>query len=86
VAVDLLIFNIVGGTRSWYGPVLGAVLLTALPEILRGTGITAGPIRMAVNGLILLVVILFLPNGLVSIFRRSGSEPPEPAVAASEEG
>lgn len=86
VAVDLLIFNIVGGTRSWYGPVLGAVLLTALPEILRGTGITAGPIRMAVNGLILLVVILFLPNGLVSIFRRSGNKRKESAVAISEEG
>lgn len=85
VAVDLLIFNIVGGTRSWYGPVLGAVLLTALPEILRGTGITAGPIRMAVNGLILLLVILFLPNGLVSIFRRTGSNPKESAAAISEE-
>jgi branched-chain amino acid transport system permease protein len=85
VAVDLLIFNIVGGTRAWYGPVLGAVLLTALPEILRGTGITAGPIRMAVNGLILLLVILFLPNGLVSIFRRSGNKPHESVVALSEE-
>ncbi len=72
VAVNLLIYNIVGGIRVWYGPVLGAVLLTSLPEILRGIGVTAGPIRMAVNGLILLLVILFLPNGLVSIFERSG--------------
>ncbi len=70
VAVDLLIYNIVGGIRVWYGPVLGAMLLTSLPEILRGIGVTAGPIRMAVNGLILLLVILFLPNGLVSIFER----------------
>lgn len=72
VAVNLLIYNIVGGIRVWYGPVLGAVLLTSLPEILRGIGVTAGPIRMAVNGLILLLVILFLPNGLVSIFDRRG--------------
>lgn len=72
VAVDLLIYNIVGGIRVWYGPVLGAALLTALPEILRGTGVTAGPIRMAINGLILLLVILFLPNGLASIFMRIG--------------
>ena len=36
VAVNLLIYNIVGGIRVWYGPVLGAVLLTSLPEILRG--------------------------------------------------
>jgi branched-chain amino acid transport system permease protein len=85
VAVDLLIFNIVGGTRNWYGPILGAVLLTALPEILRGTGITAGPIRMAVNGLILLLVILFLPNGLASIFKRRGRRDQHSAVATSGE-
>jgi branched-chain amino acid transport system permease protein len=70
VAVDLLIYNIVGGTRIWYGPVMGAALLTALPEILRGIGVAAGPIRMGVNGLILLLVILFLPNGLASLLIR----------------
>ena len=32
--------------------------------------VTAGPIRMGVNGLILLLVILFLPNGLASLFSR----------------
>jgi branched-chain amino acid transport system permease protein len=69
MAVDLLVFNIVGGTRRWYGPLLGAVLLTALPEVLRGAGVTAGPLRMFVNGLILLLVILFLPNGLISLFQ-----------------
>src|SRR5512137_260681 len=70
IAVDLLIYNIVGGTRAWYGPILGATLLTALPEILRATGVTAGPIRLGVNGLILLLVMLFLPNGLASLFTR----------------
>jgi branched-chain amino acid transport system permease protein len=70
IAVDLLIYNIVGGTRAWYGPLMGAALLTALPEILRGIGVAAGPIRLGVNGLILLLVILFLPNGLASLILR----------------
>jgi branched-chain amino acid transport system permease protein len=74
IAVDLLIYNIVGGTRVWYGPIMGAALITALPEILRGVGVSAGPIRMASNGLILLLVILFLPNGLASIFTRMSSK------------
>ena len=69
-AVNLLIFNIVGGTRAWYGPLLGAALLTALPEVLRALGVTAGPIRLFVNGLILLLVILFLPKGLMALFQR----------------
>jgi branched-chain amino acid transport system permease protein len=81
IAVDLLIYNIVGGTRTWYGPILGAALITALPEILRGVGVTAGPIRMAVNGLILLLVILFLPNGLASLFTRFRPVAAQPGVA-----
>lgn len=69
-AVQLLIFNVIGGTRSVFGPILGAVILTALPEILRGFGVTAGPLRFGVNGAILLIVILYLPNGLSSLFQR----------------
>lgn len=72
-AVQLLIYNIVGGTRTWVGPILGAILLTALPEVLRGAGVTAGPVRMAVNGVILLIVILYLPNGLVSLLRSKNA-------------
>ncbi len=72
-AVNLLIYNIVGGTQYWVGPLLGAALLTSLPEVLRGIGVTAGPIRMCVNGVILLLVILYLPNGLVSLFGRTSA-------------
>lgn len=72
-AVNLLIYNIVGGTQYWVGPLLGAALLTSLPEVLRGIGVTAGPIRMCVNGVILLLVILYLPNGLVSLFGRASA-------------
>jgi branched-chain amino acid transport system permease protein len=75
IAVDLLIYNIVGGSRVWFGPILGAALITSLPEILRGVGVAAGPVRLGVNGLILLLVILFLPNGLASFFSRRRSAP-----------
>jgi branched-chain amino acid transport system permease protein len=71
-AVQLLIFNIVGGTQSVYGPILGAFILTALPEVLRGAGVTAGSLRLGVNGVILLLVILYLPNGLIFFFNRKG--------------
>ncbi len=80
IAVDLLTYNIVGGIGVWYGPLLGAATLTALPEVLRGVGVTAGPIRLGINGLILLLVILFLPNGLASLF--SGKRPAAVKAAA----
>jgi branched-chain amino acid transport system permease protein len=72
--VDMLVFAVVGGTVAFYGPVLGAAFLTVLPELLRAVapllGIEPGPLRALVNGVVLLVVILFLPNGLVSLPAR----------------
>ncbi len=67
-AVDILTYAVVGGTIHFLGPVLGASLLTLLPELLRYVGLPAGWQRQFVNGVILLLVILFLPNGLVSLF------------------
>lgn len=69
--VDMLVFAVVGGTIRFWGPILGAAFLTLLPELLREVaplvGIEPGPLRLMVNGLILLAVILFLPNGLASL-------------------
>jgi branched-chain amino acid transport system permease protein len=69
--VDMLVYAVVGGDAIFYGPVLGAAFLTTLPEALRGAGqaigLAPGPLRLFVNGAILLAVILFLPNGLVSL-------------------
>jgi branched-chain amino acid transport system permease protein len=69
-AVNILIYAVVGGTGVFWGPVLGSTLITLLPEVLRGANVTAGAIRLFVNGLILLLVIVFLPNGLASLFTR----------------
>jgi branched-chain amino acid transport system permease protein len=72
--VDMLVYAVVGGTAAFYGPVVGAAFLTVLPELLRAAGawigVSPGPLRLFVNGLVLLVVILFLPQGLVSVPER----------------
>src|SRR5207248_2709905 len=70
-AVDMLVYAVVGGTTAFYGPVIGAAVLTLLPELLRGggqaLGLAPGPLRLFLNGAILLAVILFVPNGLASL-------------------
>jgi branched-chain amino acid transport system permease protein len=72
--VDMLVFAVVGGAQVFWGPVVGAAFLTVLPELLRElaplVGIEPGPLRLMVNGLVLLAVILFLPNGIVSLPAR----------------
>jgi branched-chain amino acid transport system permease protein len=83
--VDMLVYAVVGGSGAVYGPVVGAGFLTLLPEVLREAapmvGIEPGPLRLAVNGVVLLLVILFLPNGIVSLAavlraRRAAARPP----------
>jgi branched-chain amino acid transport system permease protein len=69
--VEMLVQAVVGGTAAFFGPVVGAAFLTALPEVLREVGarlgFAPGPFRLFLNGAILLLVVLFLPNGLVSL-------------------
>lgn len=59
-AVDILTMAVLGGIQSLIGPILGSTLLTLLPELLR----FLQDYRLAVNGAILVLVVLFLPNGL----------------------
>ena len=70
-AVDILVYAVVGGTFAWRGAVAGAFLMTILSEVLRIIppvgGISLKDYPEIFSGLILLAVILFLPNGLLSI-------------------
>ncbi len=58
--VDILTMAILGGTGSLTGPVLGALIITLLPELLRGFR----DFRTMLNGAILVVIVLFLPKGI----------------------
>ena len=73
-AVDMLVQAVVGGTAAFFGPLLGAGFLTVLPELVREAGgrlgLAPGPLRMGLDGLVLLLVILWLPNGLASLPSR----------------
>lgn len=59
-AVDILTMAILGGTASFIGPMLGAAILTILPEALR----FLDAYRLVINGLILIIVTVYLPRGL----------------------
>jgi len=61
-AVQVLVFAVVGGIPNVLGPILGAGLFTALPELLR----PLKDYRDIFQGAILLLVIIYLPRGLVT--------------------
>ena len=58
--VDILTMAILGGTSGLTGPVLGALIITLLPELLR----SLRDFRTMTNGVILVLIVLFLPKGL----------------------
>ena len=58
--VDILTMAILGGINGLTGPVLGGTILTLLPEVLRGFA----DFRLMINGVILVLSVLFLPKGL----------------------
>ncbi|HUL90110.1 MAG TPA: branched-chain amino acid ABC transporter permease [Pseudolabrys sp.] len=64
-AFNILAMVIVGGMGTLIGPVFGAILLTLLPEVLRGIG----DLRLVVYGAALTFVVLFMPGGLVQAAR-----------------
>ena len=68
--IYVLTWAIVGGTATFYGPVLGCIVFTVINEIvLRELGL--GQLRPFVYGLLLIAAVLFLPEGLESLVRKS---------------
>ncbi|MGQ0654549.1 MAG: branched-chain amino acid ABC transporter permease [Betaproteobacteria bacterium] len=57
----MLIMVILGGKGTLIGPVLGAVIFTFMPELLRD----AGHYRMVIFATILIVATLFMPRGII---------------------
>ncbi len=64
--VYILIWAIVGGTATFYGPILGVIVLTVLNEVVL-RALDVDQMRPMLYGAILIVSILFLPNGLESL-------------------
>lgn len=67
-AVEVLVFAIVGGTGTHWGALVGAAVMTLLPELLR----FLREWRLIVSGVVLLAVMLFLPGGVVGLFGKRG--------------
>ena len=67
VPLTVVLMSILGGTRHWAGPAIGAAVITALMY-----AFTAGNYAIAgkaVVGVVLILVILFMPQGLLGRWR-----------------
>ena len=62
-SVACLAYVLIGGARSVWGPLLGAALLVALPEVLR----PLKDARLIMNGIVLVVACIYLPQGVAGL-------------------
>lgn len=81
-SIIYLTFVLIGGSRTFLGPVLGGMAFTALPEILRAVADVPGlPLwlaqflrdgRLIIFGLLIVLGTIFFPQGLVTpnLFKR----------------
>jgi len=68
--IDVLVYLIVGGTATTAGPIVGTLVMVAIPEVLQ----IVPALKTLINGLILVLFIIFLPTGIVGGFNTIPSK------------
>ncbi len=84
-SVEMLLVSMIGGAGTVYGPLIGAVLLAAVSDITRAVFDVQG-LSLVIYGALLVVIIAFLPNGLIDLFQRLGRKASPARRASAKEG
>jgi len=69
-SIELVVMVVLGGMGRLYGAVIGAVILTALPQLLT----SFEDYQTLIYGAIIIVIMIFMPKGIVSLFDRFGGK------------
>ncbi len=68
-SVEMLLVSMIGGAGTVYGPLVGALLLASISDITRVLTQVQG-LSLVLYGSLLVVIIAYLPNGLIDLFKR----------------
>ena len=71
-SVEMLLVSMIGGAGTVFGPLIGSVLLALVSEGTRVLTKLPG-LSLVLYGGLLVVIIAYLPNGLIDLFRRRRS-------------
>jgi branched-chain amino acid transport system permease protein len=69
VSVNYVVFWVFGGSYSFWGPAVGAIILTVLPEVLRFSSAD----RLILYGLVLVALVIARPEGIITRVPIGGS-------------
>ncbi|NML48731.1 branched-chain amino acid ABC transporter permease [Ramlibacter sp. G-1-2-2] len=68
-SIEMLLVSMIGGAGTVFGPLIGSLLLAVVSDVTRALVNVQG-LSLVLYGALLIVIIAFLPNGLVDLFRR----------------
>ena len=67
-AVNAIAMPMIGGTTSWIGPLIGAILLGTMQEVARVT--ISSVVGVLIVGVLLVVFVIIAPRGIVGLVRE----------------
>ena len=67
-AVNSIAMPLIGGTSTWVGPLIGAVLLGSLQQIITVT--ISSAVNLLLVGVLLVAFVIVAPNGIVGLVRK----------------
>src|SRR5438105_7492512 len=77
-AVNSIAMPMIGGTTSWVGPLIGAVLLGSLQQL--ATVTISSAVNLLIVGLLLVAFVIIAPNGIVGLVHQYIQHKPEDFV------
>ena len=69
-AVNSIAMPMIGGTTTWIGPLIGALLLGTLQQV--ATVTISSAVNLLIVGLLLVDFVILAPNGIVGLIRDRG--------------
>jgi len=82
ISVQMVLICIIGGIGTILGPVVGALVVVPLSELLRAT---VGQVHALIYGVLVVLVILFMPDGILGYVRKLVTRKPQPASTTRPE-
>jgi branched-chain amino acid transport system permease protein len=67
IAVNAIAMPMIGGTATWYGPVVGALLLGSIQEI--ATVTISSEVNVLIVGVLLVTFVMLAPQGIVGLIQ-----------------
>ena len=68
IAVNAIAMPMIGGTATWYGPVVGALLLGSIQEV--ATVTISSEVNVLIVGVLLVIFIMVAPQGIVGLIQE----------------